>query len=247
MAVRLYDLSFAQLLFKYFCVVDSIMNADISDSQRLFQAFHAYDWTADPEFQTGLQAVLSQLSPQPQPPPPVTAPPAAAPPPPLSDATSAQPSLSESAVKAAADEQQPAAPVDPHTEETVLRAKLFYFQRKFGGLVIDPAEYRQWVTSQSPDSNDSHHSSLVKDVKAVKAVNDVNATKPAEETPYPSNYANVVQLILSGKDVPGIRDIPDTELGLNSGSAANAQRRRKPWEKDDNVEEKDGGTHPVQI
>jgi hypothetical protein len=44
-----------------------------------------------------------------------------------------------------------------------------------------------------------------------------------------------VELITSGKPVPGIRDIPPTVLA-DQATKPTASRRRKPWEKEDNAQ-----------
>jgi len=50
------------------------------------------------------------------------------------------------------------------------------------------------------------------------------------QPPYSSNYQELVELILSGKQVPGIKQIPDTVLPEQE-SKPTAARRAKPWEK----------------
>lgn len=45
------------------------------------------------------------------------------------------------------------------------------------------------------------------------------------------SYEELVDLISSGKEVPGIRQIPDTVLGHDASSTATADRPKKPWEK----------------
>jgi hypothetical protein len=57
--------------------------------------------------------------------------------------------------------------------------------------------------------------------------------QPAEDdSDGPSlSYAELVELIQTGKPVPGIKDIPDTVL-TGEGSTSVAAKRRKPWEKD---------------
>lgn len=50
-----------------------------------------------------------------------------------------------------------------------------------------------------------------------------------EQAPYSNNYQHVVDLIVSGKPVPGIMQIPDTVLTEQS-STPEAPVRAKPWE-----------------
>ncbi|KAK9428059.1 hypothetical protein V1505DRAFT_395520 [Lipomyces doorenjongii] len=49
--------------------------------------------------------------------------------------------------------------------------------------------------------------------------------------PYPSSFAHIVELITSGKEVPGIKQIPNILLGETSSSRPERPQRRKPWAK----------------
>jgi hypothetical protein len=56
---------------------------------------------------------------------------------------------------------------------------------------------------------------------------------PTQETPpYPPTFAEIVALITSGADIPGIKDIPNVVYPMSMAAKPTAQRRRKPWEKD---------------
>jgi hypothetical protein len=57
-----------------------------------------------------------------------------------------------------------------------------------------------------------------------------NATEPP--APYPTSFAHIVDLITSGKPVPGIKEIPPTVLE-GQGTQATKPKRKKPWEKDE--------------
>jgi hypothetical protein len=50
--------------------------------------------------------------------------------------------------------------------------------------------------------------------------------------PYPTSFAHIVELITTGKPVPGIKEIPSTVLS-GQGTEAAKSRRKKPWEKDE--------------
>ena len=50
------------------------------------------------------------------------------------------------------------------------------------------------------------------------------------DPPYSSNYQELVGLLMLGKPIPGIKQIPDTVL-TDQGSTASASQRTKPWEK----------------
>ena len=49
------------------------------------------------------------------------------------------------------------------------------------------------------------------------------------------SYQEIVDLIQSGKTIPGIKEIPTTVLA-GQGTTATKSTRRKPWEKDTPVE-----------
>jgi hypothetical protein len=61
----------------------------------------------------------------------------------------------------------------------------------------------------------------------------VNITAIPEKgaAPYPPTFAEIVELITSGKPIPGIKEIPPTLL-TDQASKPTASKRRKPWEKD---------------
>lgn len=50
-----------------------------------------------------------------------------------------------------------------------------------------------------------------------------------DSTPYPTSFAEIVELITSGKPIPGIREIPNT-LNAAPPTQSTVQQRRKPWE-----------------
>lgn len=59
-----------------------------------------------------------------------------------------------------------------------------------------------------------------------------NSSEPA--APYPTTFAHIVDLITSGKPVPGIKEIPPTIL-TGQGTEPAKARRKKPWEKEADV------------
>ena len=48
--------------------------------------------------------------------------------------------------------------------------------------------------------------------------------------PYPTSFAHIVELITSGKPIPGVKEIPDTVL-LGQETESKHERRKKPWER----------------
>ena len=65
-------------------------------------------------------------------------------------------------------------------------------------------------------------------------------TAMGDETPYPSSFARVVELITTGQPIPGIQQIPDTVL-VGQGAPSVVPPRRKPWEKDEPVNANEKG------
>ncbi|KAK2624225.1 hypothetical protein QTJ16_006175 [Diplocarpon rosae] len=50
--------------------------------------------------------------------------------------------------------------------------------------------------------------------------------------PYPASFAEIVALIQSGAEIPGIRHIPLKVIGYENSKPSVLPKRRKPWEKD---------------
>jgi hypothetical protein len=50
-----------------------------------------------------------------------------------------------------------------------------------------------------------------------------------DDTPYPKSFAEIVELITTGKPVPGIKEIPDIILEAPKEQIT-APVRKKPWE-----------------
>lgn len=138
-------------------------------------------------------------------------------------------------------EQDPSVKVIPPAEKQQLidQAKLFFFCTKTGHI-LNLDDYYAWRR------NNGGKITLLQEEEPKK----VDAAAPSEEpetaqtssadAPYSSNYQNLVELIVSGKPVPGIKQIPDTVLSDQS-SKLEAKSRAKPWEKNkDSVESATG-------
>ena len=125
-----------------------------------------------------------------------------------------------------------------------LRARCFYYARfvrrfiraprvlilprKFG-VPIDFAAYEAW---------DAAHGSLLdhestNSLEATKSSYSASASstgRAEEAAPYPMTFEDIVELISSGKQVPGIQEIPSTVL-LGQASSSTITTREKPWER----------------
>lgn len=104
----------------------------------------------------------------------------------------------------------------PSEREIEYKAKSFFFERKTGHKV-DIEGFKAWESRENNSGGDSEPDEKEKE----------------KETPFPSKYAALVELILSGKPIPGIKEIPDTVLGQEASSSSTAKSRRKPWERNE--------------
>lgn len=59
-----------------------------------------------------------------------------------------------------------------------------------------------------------------------------NATEPP--VPYPTSFAQIVELVTTGQPIPGIKEIPNTVL-TGQGTQPVKAKRKKPWEKDEST------------
>lgn len=91
--------------------------------------------------------------------------------------------------------------------QIVLKAKQFFFARK-RGIDIDLNGYRQWLESKGEAAGISSED---------------------QETDH-LTYEQIVDLIVAGKPIPGIKQIPSTVLGAGASSSSKAAPRKKPWE-----------------
>ncbi|KAF1824630.1 uncharacterized protein K489DRAFT_316335 [Dissoconium aciculare CBS 342.82] len=107
-----------------------------------------------------------------------------------------------------------------------LRAKCYYYARK-AGTAVDFDGYKAWVES-GPDGN--------QDGDAGGSADDAggDAGGGLMDAPKPASFAEICDLIAQGKPIPGIKEIPDTVLE-GQKSTSQAERRRKPWEKNEDA------------
>lgn len=123
-------------------------------------------------------------------------------------------------------EQDPSVTTIPALDRQVLvdQAKSFFYCSHTGNI-LNLDDFQQWKIANGDK--------YIKNQKVEEIVEQEVEKSVAEDTnepPYSSNYQNVVELIMSGKPVPGIKTIPDTVLPEQS-SVASAKQRVKPWEK----------------
>lgn len=72
------------------------------------------------------------------------------------------------------------------------------------------------------------------------------ATIAAPPPAYPMSFNHIVELITTGQPIPGVKEIPDTVLE-GQASHSTTSKRRKPWEKDEVLQESAAGEDTVQV
>ncbi|KAI8943386.1 hypothetical protein NX059_001399 [Plenodomus lindquistii] len=187
----------------------------------VYAALECYDWDNDTEFQSGLSAILGSNS------------------------------------------------TPEQATELALRARCFYYSRKYN-TPIDFESYKSYrqalnrpppppptttgpiapsILDTLPISDDASTSTTTSSTSTTTPTpstllpkTSTTTTPPSEQpAPYPTSFAHIVDLISSGKPIPGIKEIPPTVLE-GQGSTATRERRRKPWEKEGGgVDKGEGG------
>ncbi|KAA8911770.1 hypothetical protein FN846DRAFT_394616 [Sphaerosporella brunnea] len=109
------------------------------------------------------------------------------------------------------------------------RAKCFYFQKKTK-VAVNDAAYEEWLASASsvPMRTEAGTVNADGDIKA-RGGGGATLGGVQDDMPYPKSFAEIVELITTGKPIPGIKDIPDTLLEAPKEQDT-VPARRKPWE-----------------
>lgn len=102
-------------------------------------------------------------------------------------------------------------------QQLIDQAKSFFFC-SHTGHILNLDDYYTW-----------------KRQKSNKAIESTETPENLEEAPYSNNYQQIVDMIVSGKPVPGIKQIPETVLTEQSSKPL-APIRSKPWETKDKSE-----------
>ncbi|KAK6534318.1 hypothetical protein TWF281_005644 [Arthrobotrys megalospora] len=126
------------------------------------------------------------------------------------------------------------------------QAKCFFYSRKISRPVSFPL-YSAWLDREEHSAPRCRSPSCEIgppiDPTPVEAFGESNPSIPSDtptdttagaaagddKTPYPTSFAHIVELITSGKPIPGIREIPNT-LNAAPPTQSSVQQRRKPWE-----------------
>ncbi|KAJ6783712.1 hypothetical protein PWT90_05462 [Aphanocladium album] len=182
----------------------------LTDQDAVFRAFDSYPWTKDKAFMSGLHAILGDPnSPNPQ-----------------------------------------GSPAD-----MAIHARIFYYTQRIG-VSIDFAAYQSWLAQHpehtppsilppeylaggSSNGGGGEAAAPVLDwqkaaPKAELYIDRAAAAAAAGDQPaYPMAFAEMIKLLQEGKEVPGIRQIPNTIIRDPAVKPVGARAApRKPWEKE---------------
>ncbi|KAK2605910.1 hypothetical protein QQS21_003636 [Conoideocrella luteorostrata] len=178
----------------------------LQDEDAVFQAFDAYPWTKDKTFLSGLSAILG---------PP--------------DSSNGSPA------------------------DMAIHARIFYYAQRIG-VQIDFAYYKNWLAKHTdhlppqvlpeeylsskvepllPWQQAAPKADLYVDRKAAADAAAPSATSGDGQPSYPMGFAEMLKLLQEGKEIPGIRQIPNTVARDPSIKPVGARAApKKPWEKD---------------
>lgn len=115
-------------------------------------------------------------------------------------------------------------------QQLIDQAKSFFYC-SHSGNILNLDDYSQWKLHNG-DKFDKNKK-IVEITESESQEQEQESQQDQNKTddpPYSSNYQQLVELIVSGKPVPGLKHIPDTVL-KDQSSKSDAKQRVKPWEK----------------
>ncbi|KAL5117101.1 hypothetical protein ACEQ8H_005060 [Pleosporales sp. CAS-2024a] len=118
--------------------------------------------------------------------------------------------------------------------ELTLRARCFYYTRKFN-LNIDFDGYKAYRNARGrPPPAQPLPDATMPGTETSGGIMPASTQVGEPPAPYPTSFAQIVELITSGQPVPGIKEIPTTVL-TGQGTQAAKACRKKPWEKEESL------------
>lgn len=105
---------------------------------------------------------------------------------------------------------------------------LSWFRKEKLPTPVNIGNYQLWLQAR-PTAAEAAGPINQQQLNSVVSEDRANAPLKQAEPAYPSSFAHIVELITTGKPIPGIQQIPDTILAGQDTPSARS-RRRKPWE-----------------
>ncbi|KAJ1729199.1 hypothetical protein LPJ72_005095 [Coemansia sp. Benny D160-2] len=121
---------------------------------------------------------------------------------------------------------------DPRVLE---QAKIFYFSKTVAPL--NASEYAEWKAAHSASDNNNVGTEPTENVGEnvggdagdQGSQSHLPSAAGIPGAPYSASFVEIVDMIVQGKEIPGIRDIPDL-INDQTPSASTAKAPPKPWE-----------------
>ncbi|KAJ2550912.1 hypothetical protein EV175_003888 [Coemansia sp. RSA 1933] len=113
---------------------------------------------------------------------------------------------------------------DPHVLE---QAKAFYYSKTVAPL--NTADYADWKKATHTDTTQMEDTAALDGRSGTNTAVERLAETSIPGAPYSASFAQVVDMIVKGKEIPGIRDIPD-KLNDQTPSKSTTKAPPKPWE-----------------
>lgn len=126
-------------------------------------------------------------------------------------------------------EQDPAVTSIPalDRQQLVNQAKCFFYCSNSGNI-LNLDDFEDWKIHNEDKYKKSRKVEELADEEVKKVEEKVE--QASSDPPYSSNYQELVELIVAGKPIPGIKNIPDTVLS-DAKSKPEGKQRVKPWER----------------
>lgn len=182
----------------------------MTDQQEIYKDFMNYNWDSFAEFQEGLQQIL------------------------------------ENHLQVLQEQDGTIQSIPALDKQQLINQAKSFFYCSHTGNILNLDDYMAWKAQNGSRYEKSQKISEVdrfiedptneSGVKGGSNTRDASDLKDSDvkddvsDPPYSSNYQELVDLIVSGKPVPGIKEIPDTVL-TEQISLSEAKQRVKPWEK----------------
>ncbi|KAK3067484.1 hypothetical protein LTR53_015621 [Teratosphaeriaceae sp. CCFEE 6253] len=181
--------------------------ADLDDSTFLYHQLAAYPWDSDPEFQSGLRAILGPLA--------------------IQDTDQVAHLTLRAQCYYYARKAGTAVDFDGYRQWLAQDEDGRDVQRDGEVTYRNGGDSRHTEAGAVADGGNVHGSPPDGDQATAPA--QVNGTTSSAPT-HPATFAEICDMIAEGKPIPGIKDIPDTILEGHA-SEKKASGRMKPWEK----------------
>jgi len=190
-------------------------SVSLGTDEVVFEQLDSYPWHSDPEFQSGLQAILG------------------------SDPSPDQAEHLTLRARCFYFSRYSRPLFLSHFR------RLIFSMRRKNNIPVDFNGYKTWrsehVVPSLPNGISSTAAAPLESFLSGSGLSSVGTNRPKPDpamnnseppAPYPTSFSQIVELITNGQPIPGIKEVPNTVLEGQATQTTTA-KRKKPWEKDD--------------